>query len=253
MKSFSPAVAISIVMVFAPESEQPMMKSESTTPVIEGTMMTEPAMTIEPENVQTVTVPQGTVTVRSRSTTQRLPNDRAVLDRAAIRSRYNLNNAHEITAKITLQSTGNEQLLTLADSIVRKIRGADVSAVIKSGTAATMSMKTIYSILKDAELSNAGVTYVYIVAPTKGTDAFTLLVDSYTLLSADLLDLDRNGTVDKDEKPATPGTVYTNALYTKALKSPVVDYANGETTAYVPLRDGAGNILAVLAVTQSVR
>ena len=175
------------------------------------------------------------------------------MDRTAVRI---IENRLQIPAPVgwhAIESTGGDQSLrVLAETTVKKLRIADIasaSAVRRDEDAA----HRLYAVLVDTLHMNK-LKYAFIVVPGSAPDTYTLVLDSYTYAPVDVLDFNRNGKIDSDEKPAEPGSSYVYHTFTAALEVPVFDQSSaGELGVYVPVKDDNGTTVALLALVEDMQ
>lgn len=144
--------------------------------------------------------------------------------------------------------TSDEALKILAGLTAAKIRPADIraSATKRHDDSAERS---IYAVLHDAISLNPMLYHAYVVRPTDVESTFALVVDNFTYASASELDINGNGRVDAEEKPADLNVLYKFMPFVRAMKGVLVDTSSrGVTTVYMPVVDENGNVIAVLAL-----
>lgn len=169
------------------------------------------------------------------------------VDRSAIRT---LENRLQIPAPLgwrAIDSTdGDQSLRILAEKTAVQLRPADIQSALRDREASYR----LYTILVDTMRMN-DLRYAFIVTPTTVADTFILVLDSYTYAPALSLDANDNGRIDIDEKPAEPGTRYVYPSFTNAMQTAVFDGSSiGEMGVYVPVKDGNGVTVAVLALVK---
>ncbi len=144
--------------------------------------------------------------------------------------------------------TSDEALKILAGLTAAKIRPADIraSATKRHDDSAERS---IYAVLHDAISLNPMLYHAYVVRPTDVESSFALVVDNFTYASASELDINGNGRVDAEEKPADLNVLYKFMPFVRAMKGVLVDTSSrGVTTVYMPIVDENGNAIAVLTL-----
>jgi len=137
----------------------------------------------------------------------------------------------------------------LAEVTASRFRKADILAASKQFPDET-SAHQLYSLLFDV-ISRNDVRYGFIVVPTDVPDTFQLVLDNYSFAPPDVLDVNNNGTIDADEKPADRGATYNYPLFTRALSGFVFDTSiTGEIAVYVPIKDDNGTTIGILALVK---
>ncbi len=147
--------------------------------------------------------------------------------------------------------TSDEALKILAGLTAAKIRPADIraSATKRHDDAAERS---IYAVLHDAISLNPMLYHAYVVRPTDVESTFALVVDNFTYAPLSELDLNGNGRVDPEEKPADLNVLYKFMPFIRAMKGVLVDTSSrGITTVYMPIVDENGNAIAVLTLVST--
>lgn len=173
------------------------------------------------------------------------------IDRMARRNMRTRQTVSSAASTRVIGETGYESLRTLAGILAGKVRSSDVASLRGVRPDQTVAM-SLFTMLADTVQTNPGIRHAYIVRPTDAPDAFALLVDNLTFATSETLDVDKSGTVEADEEPAKPGTLYSYpALGQAILKTSFVHLSdNGDVTVFAPVRDANGNVIALVAVMQ---
>ena len=146
-------------------------------------------------------------------------------------------------------TVGDQSLRILAESIATSLRVSDISAASGSD-GSNEAVYRLYETLFGTVRKN-GLSYAFIVVPTKQENTFTLLVDNFSFASNETLDLNGNGRIDPAEKPASRGSTYFYSPFTDALSGPRFDGSgDGGLAVYVPVKNADGQTVAVLALVR---
>lgn len=151
-----------------------------------------------------------------------------------------------------------ERMLSTVAIAAREFDASQIERVTGTDDADTAAYRTLVSQLKDIRALSPNVRFAYIMRRTADPKMLTFVADADGLSGTEELDTNGNGTVDEDEEPGMPGDEYpiidVKALQDKAFLAPTVD---DEITvdqwgrlmsAYAPIADDDGNVVAVLGM-----
>lgn len=151
-----------------------------------------------------------------------------------------------------------ERLLSTAAIASKQFDASDIARIDGPNDESSDAYKEVVGQLKDIRSMAPGVRFAYIMRKTDDPMMLTFVADADALSSVEQLDVDKSGAVDPDEEPGLPGDEYPieeiPALHDKAFLMPVVDDEftvdqwGTLLSAYAPITDDNGNVVAVLGL-----
>jgi len=153
--------------------------------------------------------------------------------------------------KDKLRSTASAAAIQFDGDTIIKISPSDTMGNSKQ-------LKKVVQKLQKLREEVTNVRYAYIMRQTKTPGQLEFVADADLALSKEQLDLNKNSIIDANEEASPPGTVYdasnVPALLTEAFMHPVTDDRivhdqwGWTISGYAPIRNGSGQIMAVLGI-----
>lgn len=159
-----------------------------------------------------------------------------------------------------MQDELKDHLRTTATVGALSIDPALVSAVRNRTDTGSTAFARLLSQMQAVRSADDKIRYAYVMRRTEDAGTLAFVIDADSALSAAQLDTNRNGIVDEDEAPALPGDPYDvsgdalEILRVDAFEGPAVDSRitsdkwGSYISGYAPVRDAAGNVIAVLGI-----
>lgn len=151
-----------------------------------------------------------------------------------------------------------DRLQTYAAIAALQINADDLSTIIDTEDARSPAFRRVVEQLRSIRDASPHLRFAYIMRRTEDPKLVKFVADADALSSPSELDWNHNNSVDDDEVPGMPGDVYDvaamPALQDEAFKYPTsdpeitVDQWGSLISGYAPIRDSAGETIAVVGL-----